>query len=135
MQYSKTGKYFIQFGGDFALGYISVFDGVTGKHLWENDTSHNKLIITADISHDETVVATPSIDASVRLWDMQTGQEIADPLKHDGGVWYSIFSPDQTKIATLTDQNDIWVWSAKNGKILNLPTRQKEELVAISFNR
>ncbi|MDA7624691.1 hypothetical protein N8697_00815 [bacterium] len=135
VQYSKTGKYFIQFGGDFALGYISVFDGVTGKHLWENDTSHNKLIITADISHDETVVATPSIDASVRLWDMQTGQEIADPLKHDGGVWYSIFSPDQTKIATLTDQNDIWVWSAKNGKILNLPTRQKEELVAISFNR
>ena len=135
VQYSHTGKYFIQFGGDIALGYINVFDGKTGKHLWENDTSHNKLIITADISHDETIVATPSIDATVRLWDIETGQEIADPLQHDGGVWYSIFSPDQSKIATLTDQNDIWVWSAKNGKILNFPTRQKEELVAIAFNQ
>ncbi|MGB0549667.1 MAG: hypothetical protein ACPGR8_11100 [Limisphaerales bacterium] len=135
LQYSQTGKYFIQFGGDIALGYINVFDGKTGRHLWENDTSHNKLIITADVSHDETIVATPSIDATVRLWDIETGQEIADPLQHDGGVWYSIFSPDQTKIATLTDQNDIWIWSAKNGKILNFPTRQKEELVAISFNK
>ncbi|MDB4635273.1 hypothetical protein OAE67_00885, partial [bacterium] len=135
LQYSQTGKYFIQFGGDMAFGYINVFDGKTGNHLWENDTSHKRFIISADISHDETIVATPSIDSTVRLWDIRTGQEIADPLQHDGGVWYSIFSPDQTKIATLTDQNDIWIWSAKNGKILNFPTRQKEELVAISFNQ
>jgi WD40 repeat protein len=135
VQYSLTGKYFIQFGGNPSLGYISVFNGKTGKHMWENDTSHTRVMITADISHDETIVATPSLDASVRLWDIETGQEISDPLQHDGGVWYSIFSPDQTKIATLTDQNDIWVWSAKNGKILNFPTRQKEELVAIAFNQ
>ncbi len=135
LQYSQTGKYFIQFGGTMSLGNINVFDGKTGRHLWENDTSHKRFIISADTSHDETIVATPSIDSTVRLWDIQTGEEIADPLQHDGGVWYSIFSPDQTKIATLTDQNDIWIWSAKNGKILNFPTRQKEELVAISFNQ
>jgi len=134
LQYSPKGNYFIQFGGNFALGHINVFSAHTGEMLWANDTSHFRFMITADISHDETVVATPSIDATVRLWDIKTGIEVSQPLQHDGGVWYSVFSPDQTKIATLTDQNDIWIWSGKNGKLFNFPTRQKAELVGICFN-
>ena len=135
LQYSVGGKYIIQIGGDWAMGYINVFDANSGELKWKNDSIHKTFVITADVSHDQTTLATSSIDKTVRLWDLETGKQVMRPLLHDGGIWYAVFSPDQMKIATLTDQNDVWVWSTTTGKLLNFPTRQDGELVGISFDK
>ena len=135
LQYSVGGRYIIQIGGDWAMGCINVFDANSGELKWQNDSIHKTFVITADVSHDQTTLATSSIDKTVRLWDLETGNQVMRPLLHDGGIWYAVFSPDQMKIATLTDQNDVWVWSATTGKLLNFPTRQDGELVGISFDK
>ena len=135
LQYSVGGKYIIQIGGDWTMGCINVFDANSGELKWKNDSIHKTFVITADVSHDQTTIATSSIDKTVRLWDLETGNQVMRPLMHDGGIWYAVFSPDQMKIATLTDQNDVWVWSTTTGKLLNFPTRQDGELVGISFDK
>ena len=80
------------------------------------------------------MITTSGIDETTRVWDVKTGKEVMRPLKHEGGVWYSVFSPDQTKIATLTAFNDVWVWGARNKILLNHPTRQTGEILGISFS-
>jgi len=134
LAYSPEGKYFSFYGGNFTYGHVSVHKSSDGSEMWRNDTSHFRFGITVDFSHDETILASPSIDTTVRLWDVQSGREISTPLTHDGGVWQSIFSPDQTKMAVVSDLNDIWVWSISTGTVLNFPKRQKAEVVSIAFN-
>ncbi|MBT3616656.1 MAG: hypothetical protein HN524_11790, partial [Verrucomicrobia bacterium] len=134
MQYSNNGDYILQFGGDWTMGNINVFDANENKLLWSNDTSHELFIITVDESHDQTMITTSGIDETTRVWDIKTGKEAMRPLKHEGGVWYSVFSPDQTKIATLTANNDVWVWGTRNKILLNHPTRQTGEILGISFS-
>ena len=132
--YSPKGSYFAFYGGNFTYGHVSVYDASDGSQMWMNDTSHFRFGISVDFSHDETILASPSIDATIRLWDVQSGREISTPLQHDGGLWQSIFSPDQTKLAVVSDVNDIWVWSISTGTVLNFPRRQKAEVVGMAFN-
>ena len=68
---------------------------------------------------------------------METGKEVSLPLQHDGGVWRAVFSPDQKKLAVISDQNDLWVWSIpseSHARVLNFPRRLKAEIVDVAFN-
>jgi len=134
LEYSPSGTYFSLFGGNFTYGHVSVHNSSDGSFMWMNDTSHFRFQVSADFSPDETILATPSIDATVRLWDVKTGKEISTPLEHDGGLWQAVFSPDQTKLAVVSDVNDIWVWSLSKGTVLNFPKRQKSEVVGLVFS-
>jgi len=136
--YSSKGSYFCFLAGDFGYGHISVYNASDGNQIWMNDTSHFRFSLSAAFSQDETILATPSIDTTVRLWDVESGLETSLPLKHDGGVWRAVFSPDQKKLAVISDQNDLWIWSIPNeshAQVLYFPRRLKAEIVDVAFNK
>ena len=133
-KYSPDGKYLVSYGGGMDQGNIEVFDSETGDLLWENFQAHFRIVVDASISPDSKLLATPSIDHTVRIWDLESGKQIIQPLQHDGGPWHSVFSPDMMKLVTASDHNDIRVWDLNNGKLLNSPTNIGSDPGAVSFS-
>ena len=57
------------------------------------------------------LAASASNDATARLWDVQTGEEIAVFNAQGGSVWSVAFSPDGRLIATGSEDGDIHVYA------------------------
>ena len=134
-KYSNDSRYLVSYGGSLDQGNLEVFDTETGGLIWENYQAHFRLIVDASISPDSKLLATPSIDQTVRIWDLKSGKQIIQPLQHDGGPWHSVFSPDMMKLVTATDHNDIRVWDLNNGKLLNSPTNIGSDPGVVSFSQ
>ena len=61
-----------------------------------------------------------SKDETARVWDAQSGKPLTDPLKHDREVESARFSPDGTRIVTVSG-NVARVWDAQTGKPVTEP--------------
>jgi WD40 repeat protein len=59
---------------------------------------------------DGEVVATGSQDTSIRLWDAESGKEIAILRGHEGYVDFVAFSPDGKKIASWGRDGQLFLW-------------------------
>ena len=54
----------------------------------------------------ERQIVTASADKTVRVWDVRSGKQLTEPLKHDGEIDSVQFSPDGKRIVTAsTDKN------------------------------
>ena len=77
---------------------------------------HDKPVYEAAISPDGKRVVTASFDNTARLWDAETGKEIAVLKAHEGGVTAASFSPDGKRVVTASDDATARLWDAETGK-------------------
>ncbi|MBN2384334.1 protein kinase [bacterium] len=70
-----------------------VLDAQTGQVLHKL-TGHEGIITSLDLSSDETLIATGSIDKTIRLWEAETGSNITVFNQHEGNVNSVSFSRD-----------------------------------------
>ncbi len=97
--------------------------------------------IKADFSPDgKEVMATSG--QTVQLWDLQMGRLVAPPIQHPHSVTRSIFSPDGSRVATLS-QDDHYganpetaarVWNAKTGEAITPSLPVKYEINLLGFS-
>ncbi len=99
---------------------------VHGKlRIWDMDTegfteilsSDNKAIECLCISPDGQTFAAGSWDKTARVWDMNSGQAISPPIKHDEHVADVIFTASGQRILTLSDRK-VQYWDIQTGKRL-----------------
>jgi len=57
------------------------------------------------------MIATASWDSDVRLWDVETGKELAVLTGHKAAVLNCAFSPDGRTLATKSDDRTIKFWN------------------------
>ncbi len=62
-------------------------------------------------------ILTASDDTTARLWDAQSGQELAR-LQHDGRVYQAQWNADETRILTASDDTTARLWDAQSGQEL-----------------
>ena len=77
---------------------------------------HTDLIWDADFTPDGKYIATASNDATARLWDVQTGQEIrrfTPPVRIVNAVE---FSPDGRYLLTGNPGPTTWLWDVQTGQ-------------------
>jgi WD40 repeat protein len=80
---------------------------------------HTSPVWTAAFSPNSKLVVTASDDWTARVWDAESGEELA-VLEHDSWVGDASFSPDSRRIVTATGAGDdtARVWDAESGEQL-----------------
>jgi WD40 repeat protein/beta-lactamase regulating signal transducer with metallopeptidase domain len=82
---------------------------------WRVLTAHKNAIAFACYSRDGKLLATSSVDQTVKLWDA-AGKEIATLTGHKGFVRKAVFSPDDKKLATSDEKGVIKIWDVETHK-------------------
>ncbi|KAI4826052.1 hypothetical protein KUCAC02_021707 [Chaenocephalus aceratus] len=80
---------------------------------------HQLGVVSVDISHNGAIAASSSLDAHIRLWDLESGKQIKSM---DAGpevqltAWSVAFSPDSKYIATGSHHGKVNIFGVESGK-------------------
>jgi WD40 repeat protein len=108
-------------GGNRSLGaqkphFVQLWDIETGKVRAEL-RGHIGGITSLDFSPDGSLLASGSLDNSVRLWDTETGMD-RGTLWIEGFTTDVAFGPDGKLLATTNYNTWVNVWDVKTGKLV-----------------
>jgi WD40 repeat protein len=97
-------------------------------------TGHADDVVHAQFSPDSARLLTASNDATVRLWDANTGDPLTPALRHTRSVVAASFNFDGTRIVTASDDKTARVWDGATGAPLTAPIPHVGNVVAASFS-
>ncbi len=96
--------------GNDEVGTLTMWDAQTGEVL-HTMKGHTTTVVSAAFSPDGKRLATGSFDQTVRLWDVETGQEVLS-IKVPARVLSIAFSHDGKHLAAATGYKVVTVWEA-----------------------
>jgi WD40 repeat protein len=88
---------------------------------------HSGDVSRAGFSPDGRLVVTASQDTTARIWDVDTGAELAELRGHDDWVWRAAFSPDGRRIVTASRDGTARLWDAAEGRELAVLAHAADE--------
>ena len=109
--FSPDGRFFAVGGAEstgFESAELHLFDASSGELILDFE-GHQSEIISLAFNADGSVLASASWDGTVRLWDVETGQQLA--VLNIPGANSVGFSPDGTLLATAGYQDVLRIWS------------------------
>jgi WD40 repeat protein/serine/threonine protein kinase len=83
-----------------------------GNHI--SLRGHGGAVNSARFNFRGTRVATASQDQTARIWDSESGEELAKFNGHKGGVLSAEFSPDGERLLTASYDKTFCVWDARD---------------------
>ena len=70
----------------------------------------------------------------MRLWDVETGKPLGEPMAHNGSYADAVFSPDGPHVVTTSEDNSVWLWDGETGNQLGGPMMHEEEVKHVEFS-
>ena len=89
--------------------------GALSTRLHRQLNGHSKPVKTAAFSGDGKLVVTASDDNTARIWDAESGREIAVLKGHTDNVLSAAFSGDGKRVATASRDSTARIWDAGGG--------------------
>ncbi|CAE6472789.1 unnamed protein product [Rhizoctonia solani] len=107
---------------------IYILDGSTLQTALGPLEGHSDLVTSITISPDGLYIASGSCDATIRIWNAQSGALVTGPIKaHRDRVASVAFSPDSTRIVSAGVFDALHVWLVQNGELLVSTTPTGED--------
>jgi len=78
-------------------------------------SGHGGWVYSVSFSHDASRIASSSLDETIRIWDVVTGNELRKLTGHSGWIYGCIHSPDSKTVASCADDQTIRVWDLNTG--------------------
>ena len=97
------------------LGNITILNGISGTHL-STISGHTGFVASLAFSLDGVLLVSGGEDATVSLWDVQTGGAVKTFCGHTSWVWSVSISQDCAIIASGSEDNTIRLWNTKTGE-------------------
>ena len=72
---------------------------------------HVRFCPPAPTAPEQLIVATACLDRTARVWDGRTGNQLSQPLLHDGGVRDVVFDPTGRLLITASDDGTARIWN------------------------
>ena len=84
------------------------------------------------LQFDETTLATGSYDATVKIWDIESGRELRTLAGHTSGIRCLQF--DDTKLVSGSMDNTIKIWNWRTGECTRTFAAHTSGVVSLHFN-
>jgi WD40 repeat protein len=86
-------------------------------------------------SGDGRRVLTASGSSLLRVWDVQTGEKIAEFVPPSEGMMAAAFSPDGRRVAAGCDDHTVWIGEVDMGGVLReLPAGHRHTVISLRFS-
>ena len=113
---------------------IWLYDAQTDEAL-DLLTGHTAWVSSVSFSPDGNTLASGSYDATVRLWDANTGSPLHTLTGHNTGEVTSVsFSPDGNTLASASRDDTVRLWDATTGNPLRTLTGHTADVTSVSFS-
>ncbi|EGJ34960.1 MULTISPECIES: caspase family protein [Moorena] len=108
-----------------------LYEGSERNHLQGNDQN----VTSVSFSRDGQTLASGSDDNTIKLWNLETGEEIRTLIGHTETVHSVSFSRDGQTLASGSYDNTIKLWDPKTGKVIRTLIGHTEVVRSVSFSR
>ncbi|MEZ6147473.1 MAG: c-type cytochrome domain-containing protein [Planctomycetaceae bacterium] len=116
LKFSRNGALLLAGGGQGgASGRVVVFDVATGERRIEVGNEYD-LVLGADLSPDQTMIALGGPKRMLRVYSTATGELLHEMKKHTDWITAVEFSPDGVLLASGDRSNGLVVWEAFTGR-------------------
>ncbi|CAE6497094.1 unnamed protein product [Rhizoctonia solani] len=96
---------------------------------------HSDAVLSAHFSPDGTRVVSGSLDKSIRVWDIKSGEIVLGPIQgHTGNVHCVAFSPNGASIASGSLDETIRLWDSCTGEPLFEPLTGYGSITGVKFS-
>lgn len=133
LRFSRTGELLLASGGRGAeSGKVGIYDVTTGRPTTAIG-DEDDIVLSADISADQKLVATGTPEKCVKVYSAETGKLLHRIDKHTDWVTTVRFSPDGRLLASADRNGGIHVWEAANAGIVYTLDEHKVKVTALCW--
>jgi flagellar hook assembly protein FlgD len=110
------------------------------QELLNKKSEHNRLVghigyFIVSFSRDGKTLASGNDDYTIKLWNVETGQEIRTLSGHNNNVTGVSFSPDGKTLVSGSFDYTIKLWNVETGKEIRTLKGHNDGIFSVSFSR
>ncbi|PYJ62597.1 MAG: hypothetical protein DME24_03150, partial [Verrucomicrobia bacterium] len=132
--FSPDGKFLYAAGGEAGwLGEVRQWD-LNDWNLFYVFEGHKDAIYSLAVSPDGKTLATGSYDQKIKLWNVETGEELKTLSGHNGAVFGLSFRPDGKILASASADRTVKLWDVATGERRDTLAQPLKEQYAVAFS-